>query len=196
MPRVAAEHLSARRQQILDAAEVCFSQRGFHKTTMQHIIAQARLSAGAIYNYFNSKDEIIEAIAEQRHDIEREVIETTTTDAALPDALLSLAESFTKELLSEQGVERRRVSVLAWAEALLNPQVALSVRQGLDGPRHALRALIERSDPPADLDPDAMARILVAMFHGFVLQMLWDPATPHAQMMKVFDHLSRALTRD
>ena len=52
MPRVAAEHLSARRQQILHAAEACFSRNGFHKTTMQDIIAETGLSAGAIYNYF------------------------------------------------------------------------------------------------------------------------------------------------
>ena len=44
------------------------------------------------------------------------------------------------------------------------------------------------------LDPDAAARLFVAMFHGFVLQMLWDSSTPHRQMLKVFDHLVRALS--
>ena len=194
MPRVAAEHLSARRQQILDAAETCFARAGFHKTTMQDIIAESQLSAGAIYNYFNSKDEIIESIAQDRHYIEREVIGNVAADSSLSDTLQALARAFTEELLTEQGVKRRRVSVLAWAEALLNPRVAASVREGLDGPRLALTDAVRQSDLSSDLDSDAAARMIVAMFHGFVLQMLWDRNTPHREMMKVFDHLVRALT--
>lgn len=194
MPRVADEHLHARRQQILVAAEACFSRTGFHKTTMQDIIAASKLSAGAIYNYFNSKDEIIESIAQERHHSERQEVEKITADSALSDALQMLARSFTQELLTEQGVQRRRVSVLAWAEALLNPKVAASVTEGLDGPRIALANLMRQSDPESNLDSDAVARIFLAMFHGFVLQMLWDPNTPHREMMKVFDHLVRALS--
>ena len=53
---------------------------------MQDIIAESELSAGAIYNYFKSKDEIIESIASDRHYIEREVIQNITADSTLPDA--------------------------------------------------------------------------------------------------------------
>ena len=194
MPRVAVEYLSARRQQILDAAEACFSRNGFHKTTMQDIIAESELSAGAIYNYFKSKDEIIESIASDRHYIEREVIQNSTADSTLPDALQALARAFTNELLTDKGIQSRRVGVLAWAEALLSAAVANSVREGLDGPRLALKSVIKKSELSTGLQPDAVARVLVAMFHGFVLQMLWDSSTPRDEMLKVFDHFVRTLT--
>ena len=37
------------------------------------------------------------------------------------------------------------------------------------------------------LDPDAIARTIISMYHGFVLQMLWDSKTPQQDMMEVFD---------
>src|SRR2546426_5003620 len=67
MPKVSEEHLDARRRQIVDAAIVCFARDGFHRATMQDICREAQLSPGAIYRYFASKDEIIEAIADERH---------------------------------------------------------------------------------------------------------------------------------
>ena len=63
MPRVSQAHLDARRRQILDAARRCFLRNGFHATSMQDVLAEAGLSAGAVYRYFRGKDEIIAAIA-------------------------------------------------------------------------------------------------------------------------------------
>jgi TetR/AcrR family transcriptional regulator, transcriptional repressor of aconitase len=63
MPSVSQEHLDARRRQILDAARRCFVRNGFHATSMQDVLAEANLSAGAVYRYFRGKDEIIAAIA-------------------------------------------------------------------------------------------------------------------------------------
>jgi TetR/AcrR family transcriptional regulator, transcriptional repressor of aconitase len=67
VPKVSEEHLDARRRQIVDAAIVCFARDGFHRATMQDICREARLSPGAIYRYFSGKDEIVEAIADERH---------------------------------------------------------------------------------------------------------------------------------
>ena len=61
MPKVAKEHGEARRRQIVDAAYRCFARRGFHQTTMRDIYQEAGLSPGAVYHYFASKDEIIQA---------------------------------------------------------------------------------------------------------------------------------------
>src|SRR5262245_48052330 len=63
MPRVSDDHLERRRQQILDAARRCFIRKGFHLTSMQDVFAESGLSAGAVYRYFKSKNEIIHAIA-------------------------------------------------------------------------------------------------------------------------------------
>lgn len=67
MPRVSEAYLRARRRQIVDAAIECFARHGFHRATMQDIVRQAQLSPGAIYRYFATKEEIIEAIAGDVH---------------------------------------------------------------------------------------------------------------------------------
>ena len=58
MPRVSEEYLEKRRQQICEAAERCFMKKGL-QATMQEICSEAGLSAGAVYNLFPSKDDII-----------------------------------------------------------------------------------------------------------------------------------------
>ena len=65
MPKVTDEHRESRREQILIAAWKCFARNGFHSTSMADVIAEADLSAGAVYLYFRSKDEIIVAVATQ-----------------------------------------------------------------------------------------------------------------------------------
>jgi len=54
------------RARILEAAERCFIQRGFHAASMAQIAATAGMSAGLIYRYFSGKNEIVQAIV-QRH---------------------------------------------------------------------------------------------------------------------------------
>src|SRR6478736_8387639 len=65
MPKVTDAHRESRREQILVAAWKCFSRNGFHSTSMADVIAEAGLSAGAVYLYFRSKDDIIVAVATQ-----------------------------------------------------------------------------------------------------------------------------------
>src|SRR6478735_4060494 len=59
VPRVSAEHEQEVRERIVRAATRVFSERGFHRATMQDIVRASGLSVGAIYTYFKSKDELI-----------------------------------------------------------------------------------------------------------------------------------------
>ena len=50
-----------RRGQILDAALMVFSQKGYHATNVSDVAAQAGVSQGTIYWYFDSKEELFTA---------------------------------------------------------------------------------------------------------------------------------------
>src|ERR1700759_6005 len=67
MPKISQAKRDARQQQILDAALACFSENGFHQTGMADIVRRSGLSHGAVYLYFQSKDDLIEALAVNRH---------------------------------------------------------------------------------------------------------------------------------
>ncbi|MHB8896387.1 MAG: TetR/AcrR family transcriptional regulator, partial [Candidatus Geothermincolia bacterium] len=47
-----------RRTSIIDAAKELFSQKGYQATTMDEIAEKAELSKGAVYLYFESKDDL------------------------------------------------------------------------------------------------------------------------------------------
>ena len=61
MPRVTEETAHRRRQQIVDAALRCFARDGLHHTSMADLFEEAGMSAGSVYSWFASKDDIIEA---------------------------------------------------------------------------------------------------------------------------------------
>jgi AcrR family transcriptional regulator len=65
MPKLKPATQRARREHILDAAEICFARSGFHRTTMQDICKEALISPGALYVYFASKEELIAGLAER-----------------------------------------------------------------------------------------------------------------------------------
>lgn len=61
-----------RKEQILQAAAAVFARLGFHKARMDDIVQEAGLSKGAVYWYFESKDEIITTILNRFMDRELE----------------------------------------------------------------------------------------------------------------------------
>ena len=106
MPKVSQAHLDARRAQILEAALTCFARNGFHRTTMQEIVKQSRLSPGAIYNYFASKEQIIEANSSARHSGSRQ-FSTSWSASALPFSASSRARRTVGEGASASSCGRR-----------------------------------------------------------------------------------------
>jgi AcrR family transcriptional regulator len=64
-PKVPKAYLDARRAEIIGAAYNCFMEKGFHNTTMQDIYDATKLSPGAVYNYFSSKEDIVAAAVKE-----------------------------------------------------------------------------------------------------------------------------------
>ncbi len=177
MPRVSADYLLARREQILAAAATRFAREGFHRTSMQDVIDEAGLSPGAVYRYFASKDEIIVAISlDAMGMVEAAARDALAADHPLPRLVGELVQAL---MLQTQADDRMRLAVQAWGEALRNPTLAEAMQRGLVGVRAALRDRIgagrDRGEMAADMDPAAAANVVLAMVQGFILQHCWDP---------------------
>ena len=178
MPKVTDAHLEARRQQIMDAAATCFAHKGFHRTTMHDICQMAELSPGAVYRYFSSKDEIIEAMEEQGREHSAAVIEAITSERKDTLGVLEgLADVFFSKL---EDTRDCAVHIELWAEALSNPRIREMVVRIDDGIRSAFVKRIvsegqERGEINAKLDADAVARVMMAFWDGLVLQKTLDP---------------------
>jgi AcrR family transcriptional regulator len=197
MPKVSEEHLDARRKQIVDAAVACFARDGFHRATMQDICREAELSPGAVYRYFSSKDELVEAIADERHAREAEFAAGARDIGVGADALRALGRAFFGSLADPDERRRRRLVVQIWAEALVNPGLHELVIRGIELPLTVLPQLVreaqEKGELDDSLDPDALARVMLAMFQGFILQQAWDERVDVASFLEAAEAFVDAL---
>jgi len=55
-----------KRQQILDAAYTVFSRKGYHRATVDEIIALADTGKGTVYNYFVNKEQLFYTLIIER----------------------------------------------------------------------------------------------------------------------------------
>lgn len=176
VPRVSPEHLAARRRQIVDAARRCFLREGFHRTTMQDVIAEAGLSVGAVYRYFPSKADLINAIAEEAIGGAEVVLdEVLRQEPPLPLVeALDRALAYVETQLGDDGV--LRIAIQVWSEAQRDPALAEFVAGKYDDMRRHFEALARRAqgtgEVAADADPEAVASALFALVPGWFLQRL------------------------
>lgn len=178
MPRVTDEYRAARREQILAAAMACAAEEGFHKTTMAHVIRRSGLSAGAVYGYFRSKDEIIAALAEHVLTMVNHALDELLADGHLPSVpeLIGHIAGTAEAQASTTGVDLTRVMVAAWAEAVRDEGVRAVAGPLVGQLRSRVGELITtlqgegRWDPRAD--PQQVAQAVVGLIPGFVLQRL------------------------
>lgn len=56
----------SKRQQILDAAYIVFSRNGYHRATVDEIIALADTGKGTVYNYFVNKEQLFYTLIKER----------------------------------------------------------------------------------------------------------------------------------
>jgi AcrR family transcriptional regulator len=94
MPRVVDRN--ARRAEIVAAAAVAFAERGVANTAVSDIVRAAGVAQGTFYLYFDSKDEVVLAVAERIADAMMEHVERAVAipDASAVEKLLALSHTF------------------------------------------------------------------------------------------------------
>lgn len=200
MPRVSEEHLERRRRQILDAARTCFVRKGFYDTSMQDIFAESGMSAGAVYRYFKSKSDIVEAIAGDTIGRVAEMMSAIVEEDPLPelDEAVSRICAALVDLNGGPDGTVLRIAPQAWALALNDPQVGPLVQNAMKGIRQVWVVYAGRMREvgrlPADADLTEVSKVLFGLLPGFVLQrVLLDDVDPEV-MRRGLQSLTKSFT--
>jgi TetR/AcrR family transcriptional regulator, repressor for uid operon len=178
MPKISEEKREARRLQILEVATRCFARQGFHRTSMEDIVRESKSSPGAIYCYFRGKNDIVAAIADQRHKRESALLSTLLTSTNVSDGLQHVAHAFFEMLQDPKERERRKVTIQIWAESLRDKRIRKIVERGIrqrDALTAALMSAQQAGQLRKNVDTDALSRVLLALLQGFILQQAWEP---------------------
>lgn len=120
---------SRRKEQILDAATLCFSQKGFHRSSLAHIAAVAGMSPGHIYHYYKSKEDIVAAIvARERNESEQILTKAQSVGGDTSGAALFLCQ-LAQGLALHKDPARASLTMEILAEASRNPVIAEVVQR-------------------------------------------------------------------
>src|SRR5687768_15363302 len=158
------ESVESRRAQILDAARICFVDRGFVNTTISHVIALSGGSRSTVYDEFGSKEGLFAAIVADCL-VRMELADIP--DGPPETVLRKLGLAYMAQLMDPEALALYRVAV---GESAHVRQLGEAIF--VAGPDEAAATLVERlrewtEDGGLGLDdPVRAARLFLAMVEG------------------------------
>jgi AcrR family transcriptional regulator len=156
-----SEKTSAR-DRLLRAAAELFYEEGINTVGIDRVIEHAGVAKASLYNTFGSKDELIRAYLNARHEIRRERIEARLAVQATPRDKILAVFDYQREVAEKEGF-RGCAFIRASAELGTEP----GIRTVCDGSRDWLRGVFESLAAQAGArDPGTLARQLVILYEG------------------------------
>ena len=176
----------ARRNQVLCAAADCFRRKGYHGAGMAEISKTAGMSAGHIYNYFASKEAIIESIVER--DME-EMFSIFKEFADKPgDRVTVLLDGLGRGVERHTDLNQGALDLEMLAEAARNEKVANLLRESDSHARDSMRELLvgERGSLQGIALEEVNARIEVmfSVMGGLLLRKMLNPDLDIHELLK------------
>ncbi len=109
------------REKILQSALTCFANKGYHKTTMDDIVAQSGLSKGALYWHFKNKQDLFLSLIEWfLLEFSEEIFQAWTDDMSAADKIRAMTIASVDS--SEQLVPFFKVFLDFWAQTAEDEQ--------------------------------------------------------------------------
>jgi TetR/AcrR family transcriptional regulator, repressor for uid operon len=185
VPRIAEAARKARRDQIIASGLACFARSGYHATTMADVAAQAGVSKGTPYLYFDSKQALFLALHEQWDCGAGQRVDAAV--AGLPDGqrqsprtvLGAVAAAIAAHVQAE--AETCRVLMEARALAAHEPVIARAVRAADEQLHRQLEELfaagVAAGEWPPGTDPGLTARLFAAGLYGLIAQWHLTPGS-------------------
>jgi AcrR family transcriptional regulator len=161
----------ATRERLLTVAQTRFAERGYGRTTMDDIAADADVSRATAFNYFPRKEELLLALVDRRRAfivdlLAREQPEAADVADRLHRVFTSLCDSFDTDSAGHRALTR------AWVQAggPLFPDAFATAAIFAD----TLRDAQARGQLRPDIDPGSAGRVLLDAYLGAIIRWATD----------------------
>lgn len=176
--RTNRERSEATRAALLGAARTLFIEKGYGGTSTPEVVAQAKVTRGALYHHFADKTALFRAVIEAEAQAVAAEIDGTTEDSTSPAEALTLG---TKAYFRAMAAAGRARLLLIEGPAVLGPQDMARIDRTTGG--EALRAGLDAALAHLRLSAPvltALAHVLSAAFDRAALAIAQgEPASPY-----------------
>lgn len=151
---------AANRQAILAAARRVFAELGYEAATVRDIIRGTELASGTFYNYFKSKEEVFDALADDGARRFRPILRLARENAeSFEDYLHSAFYAYFHFIVQDNQIEGRPISERRPPHVRLDTPEMRAVYQEV---RQSLEDAIAHGDAPR-VDADYLACACIGM---------------------------------
>lgn len=162
--------IQRKREEIINAATRVIARKGFAATTTKDIADEADMGESTLYNYFESKRDILFAIMQQQQllydNILYESIAVTNRDA-----LISIMDK-AMETVIERSPFLRAMLIEAWVDdEIMNHFVLMRVQEILKLVQKFIAAQIQ-GGLFRPIEPDVIIRFIIGVFASYMLPIL------------------------
>jgi len=176
MPRLGIAEKKQRRQRIIDAAWRCVARGGYRNLSVDDICAEASVSKGAFYTYFDQKQDLLVALLED----DAAGLSELVSDAAGQLGGIEQIRRFVATLV-DRGADGAAVQLRAdlWAEIASDELLRARFLAAMQQRRVRLAGLIEdavAAGQLVDVPANAMAAVFLALGDGLMLHRVLDPS--------------------
>lgn len=183
MPKVDEKHRQDVRERILETAGALFARKGYHVTSMDDIVRESGLSKGAIYGYFESKEDLFLTLSDNQ----------LASIIGNMRAAFSPGDTATTKLMKAAEIHFRQIrdpndvwcaTLERWIESPRIPSLEKRIRKRYDLAHDFLAGIIEEGRKNGEfrkgVDPAALSSVLLATMRGLAI---------HARAGQDFDWL-------
>lgn len=196
-PKVSAEYMRARRSEILEAATAVFSEKGFYAATLDDVAEAAGVSKGSIYNHFDSKESMIDALSEQWQAVDDETFDSADRKRRPVDGLSDVAKTTIRRMQRRDFNDSIRLGLFLWAEMLVNPAVQKSQLKLVNEWRRRVHGLVVAAQGAGEIGPDhdawAITTFLGSLTVGLYMGEAWGFRARQAALEKLVNSFLQGL---
>ncbi|WP_211260743.1 TetR family transcriptional regulator [Amycolatopsis jejuensis] len=148
----------ATRKALVDASLKLFEQDGFHATSVQKIVDEARLTKGAFYYHFETKEDVLHEIHDQFIDFQLKRLNAVLAEGGEPDEVLR--RIMTDVLIEPISIYRAEISVFMQERRFLSGKTFASIGRKRDEFEQLVTEVVRKGIEAGTFKAVAPARVL------------------------------------